>query len=160
MWNNCLTLHVHLSNCLSHTQGEEYHLSHKRSWEEDYVLKQAFSALVPAFDPRPGRTNVPQIQDLEVPPPGRRTRTMRVVCMLLIPVIPIQHVLVPCCHWMVFHLSFSGTEDQPANGPTSIPPPSLQGVKLALTIRVSPFKCSHVRSCNVVRTEVVSCGQP
>lgn len=81
-------LHVHLGNCLSHTQGEEYHLSHKRSWEEDYVLKQAFSALVPAFDPRPGRTNVPQIQDLEVPPPGRRTRTMRVVCMLLIPVIP------------------------------------------------------------------------
>ena len=29
-----------------------------------------FTALVPAFDPRPGRTNVPQIQDFEVPPPG------------------------------------------------------------------------------------------
>ena len=38
--------------------------------EEDYVLKQAFSALVPAFDPRPGRTNVPQIQDFEILPPG------------------------------------------------------------------------------------------
>ena len=42
----------------------------RRSWEEDYVLKQAFSALVPAFDPRPGRSNVSQIQDFEVPPPG------------------------------------------------------------------------------------------
>ena len=41
-----------------------------RSGEEDYVLKQAFLALVPAFDPRPGRTNVPQIQDFHVPAPG------------------------------------------------------------------------------------------
>lgn len=41
-----------------------------RSLEEDYILKQAFSALVPAFDPRPGRTNVPQIQDFHVPTPG------------------------------------------------------------------------------------------
>ena len=38
--------------------------------EDDFVIKQAFTALVPAFDPRPGRTNVPQIQDFEVPPPG------------------------------------------------------------------------------------------
>ena len=38
--------------------------------DEDYILKQAFSALVPAFDPRPGRTNVPQIQDFHVPAPG------------------------------------------------------------------------------------------
>ena len=29
-----------------------------------------FSALVSAFAPRPGRTNVPQIQDFEVTPPG------------------------------------------------------------------------------------------
>ncbi len=43
--------------------------------EEDYVLKQAFNALVPAFDPRPGRTNVPQIQDFEVPPPGTEGHT-------------------------------------------------------------------------------------
>ena len=41
--------------------------------EEDYVLKQAFSSLVPAFDPRPGKTNVPQIQDFDVPAPGTGT---------------------------------------------------------------------------------------
>jgi hypothetical protein len=41
-----------------------------RRWDEDYVLKQTLTALVPAFDPRPGRTNVPQIQDFEIPPPG------------------------------------------------------------------------------------------
>ena len=52
------------------SQEEEYQGA-RRSWEEDHVLKQAFSALVPAFDPRPGRTNVPQIQDFEVPPPGK-----------------------------------------------------------------------------------------
>ena len=43
-----------------------------QGWEEDYILKQAFSALVPAFDPRPGRTNVPQIQDFQVPAPGSK----------------------------------------------------------------------------------------
>ncbi len=56
----CLTL-------LSPTQEEEVV---RHGLEEDYVLKQAFNALVPAFDPRPGRTNVPQIQDFEVPSPG------------------------------------------------------------------------------------------
>ncbi len=43
--------------------------------EDDFVIKQAFTALVPAFDPRPGRTNVPQIQDFEVPPPGTEGST-------------------------------------------------------------------------------------
>lgn len=49
---------------------DEDEVASGRSGEEDYVLKQAFSALVPAFDPRPGRTNVPQIQDFHVPSPG------------------------------------------------------------------------------------------
>jgi E3 ubiquitin-protein ligase HECTD1 len=47
----------------------------RRSWEEDYVLKQAFPALVPAFDPRPGRSNISQIQNFEVPPPGSEQQT-------------------------------------------------------------------------------------
>jgi E3 ubiquitin-protein ligase HECTD1 len=42
----------------------------RRSWDDEYVLKRQFSALIPAFDPRPGRTNVNQTTDLEVPPPG------------------------------------------------------------------------------------------
>ena len=42
----------------------------QRAWDDDYVLKRQFSALIPAFDPRPGRTNVNQTQDFEVPPPG------------------------------------------------------------------------------------------
>ena len=69
----------------------------RRSWEDDYVLKQAFSSLVPAFDPRPGRTNVPQIQDFDVPPPG---------------------------------------SDVVQGGVASLPTPSPQAVKLALTIKV------------------------
>lgn len=32
----------------------------RRSWDDDFVLKRQFSALIPAFDPRPGRTNVNQ----------------------------------------------------------------------------------------------------
>ncbi|CAI4227539.1 unnamed protein product [Auanema sp. JU1783] len=38
-----------------------------RSWDEDIVLKCAFPALIPAFDPRPGRTNVNQTQEVELP---------------------------------------------------------------------------------------------
>ena len=34
------------------------------------MLKRKFSALIPAFDPRPGRTNVNQTSDLEVPAPN------------------------------------------------------------------------------------------
>ncbi|CAH1173687.1 unnamed protein product [Phaedon cochleariae] len=43
----------------------------RRSWDDEFVLKRQFSALIPAFDPRPGRTNVNQTTDLEVPPPGQ-----------------------------------------------------------------------------------------
>ncbi|XP_035233746.1 LOW QUALITY PROTEIN: E3 ubiquitin-protein ligase HECTD1-like, partial [Stegodyphus dumicola] len=41
-----------------------------RSWDDEFVLKRQFSALIPAFDPRPGRTNVNQISDLDIPAPG------------------------------------------------------------------------------------------
>lgn len=43
----------------------------KKTWDDEYVLKRQFSALIPAFDPRPGRTNVNQIEDIEIPPPGK-----------------------------------------------------------------------------------------
>jgi E3 ubiquitin-protein ligase HECTD1 len=39
----------------------------RRSWDDEFVLKRQFSALIPAFDPRPGRTNVNQITELEIP---------------------------------------------------------------------------------------------
>lgn len=42
----------------------------RRSWDDEFVLKRQFSALIPAFDPRPGRTNVNQTTDLEIPAPG------------------------------------------------------------------------------------------
>ncbi|XP_057377283.1 E3 ubiquitin-protein ligase Ufd4-like [Daphnia carinata] len=45
----------------------------RRSWDDEFVLKRQFSALIPAFDPRPGRTNVHQTSDLEIPPPGAAT---------------------------------------------------------------------------------------
>eukprot|EP00041_Stephanoeca_diplocostata_P036623 m.1344514 g.1344514 ORF g.1344514 m.1344514 type:complete len:2563 (-) comp24902_c1_seq2:195-7883(-) len=40
------------------------------SWDDDTVIARQFSALVPAFDPRPGRTNVAATTDLTIPPPG------------------------------------------------------------------------------------------
>lgn len=43
---------------------------HQKTWDDDCILKQSFSALVSAFDPRPGQTNVPQIQDFVIPIPG------------------------------------------------------------------------------------------
>ncbi len=36
------------------------------------MLKRQFSALIPAFDPRPGRTNVNQTTDLEIPTPPEK----------------------------------------------------------------------------------------
>ncbi|XP_014790157.1 E3 ubiquitin-protein ligase HECTD1 [Octopus bimaculoides] len=42
----------------------------RRMWDDEFVLKRQFSALIPAFDPRPGRTNVNQTQDFEIPAPG------------------------------------------------------------------------------------------
>uniref|UniRef100_A0A1Y1M238 E3 ubiquitin-protein ligase n=1 Tax=Photinus pyralis TaxID=7054 RepID=A0A1Y1M238_PHOPY len=52
-------------------EGYECRSGKRRSWDDEYVLKRQFSALIPAFDPRPGRTNVNQTTDLEVPPPGQ-----------------------------------------------------------------------------------------
>ncbi|XP_052000987.1 E3 ubiquitin-protein ligase HECTD1 isoform X9 [Xyrauchen texanus] len=62
-----LGYHVHI-----HREEEEYETKggRRRTWDDDFVLKRQFSALVPAFDPRPGRTNVQQTTDLEIPPPG------------------------------------------------------------------------------------------
>uniref|UniRef100_A0A8C7DTX5 E3 ubiquitin-protein ligase n=1 Tax=Oncorhynchus kisutch TaxID=8019 RepID=A0A8C7DTX5_ONCKI len=56
-------------------EEEEYETKggRRRTWDDDFVLKRQFSALVPAFDPRPGRTNVQQTTDLEIPPPGKHT---------------------------------------------------------------------------------------
>ncbi|KAL8608279.1 hypothetical protein ACOMHN_042146 [Nucella lapillus] len=51
-------------------EDEELDTRDRRSWDDDYVLKRQFSALIPAFDPRPGRTNINQTQDFEIPAPG------------------------------------------------------------------------------------------
>ena len=42
----------------------------RKAWDDEHVLKRKFSALIPAFDPRPGRTNVPQTSDIVVAPPA------------------------------------------------------------------------------------------
>ena len=48
----------------------------RRSWDDEFVLKRQFSALIPAFDPRPGRTNVNQISEVEVPSPAETENTV------------------------------------------------------------------------------------
>lgn len=66
--------HTNILFSLQQEEDEDDHPtssdSRRRSWDDDFVLKRQFSALVPAFDPRPGRTNVNQTQDFEVPSPG------------------------------------------------------------------------------------------
>ncbi|XP_071795349.1 E3 ubiquitin-protein ligase HECTD1-like isoform X3 [Asterias amurensis] len=61
------------------TEEEDYDPrgSRRRTWDDEHVLKRQFSALVPAFDPRPGRTNVQQTTDLEIPPPGSPDTSFR-----------------------------------------------------------------------------------
>ena len=61
-------------------EEEEYDMrggGRRRTWDDEYVLKRQFSALIPAFDPRPGRTNVNQTQDIEIPPPGEYEHLVR-----------------------------------------------------------------------------------
>ena len=50
----------------------------RRTWDDEHVLKRQFSALVPAFDPRPGRTNIAQTQDIVIPSPGKVLKTQYV----------------------------------------------------------------------------------
>lgn len=50
-----------------------HHYDHqRRMWDDDLVLKCQHNALVPAFDPRPGRTNIQQTQDIEIPTSEQR----------------------------------------------------------------------------------------
>ncbi|XP_012942946.1 E3 ubiquitin-protein ligase HECTD1 isoform X2 [Aplysia californica] len=51
-------------------EDEELEPRDRRTWDDEFVLKRQFSALIPAFDPRPGRTNVNQTQDFDIPAPG------------------------------------------------------------------------------------------
>lgn len=44
-----------------------HHTTHNHHHHDEYVLKCQFSALIPAFDPRPGKNNINQIQDISVP---------------------------------------------------------------------------------------------
>ena len=66
-------LHTLVNVCFGSQMEEEPERTgtRRRMWDDEYVLKRQFSALVPAFDPRPGRTNVQQTQDVEVPAPGK-----------------------------------------------------------------------------------------
>ncbi|XP_050321307.1 E3 ubiquitin-protein ligase Ufd4 isoform X1 [Bactrocera neohumeralis] len=52
-------------------------VSKRKSWDDEFVLKRQFSALIPAFDPRPGRTNVNQTSDLDIPAPGTSAESLR-----------------------------------------------------------------------------------
>ncbi|KAJ8045570.1 E3 ubiquitin-protein ligase HECTD1 [Holothuria leucospilota] len=49
----------------------------RKAWDDEHVLRRQFSALVPAFDPRPGRTNVQQTTDLDIPAPGTPETTLQ-----------------------------------------------------------------------------------
>ena len=42
----------------------------RKSWDDEYVLKRNYAELIPAFDPRPGRTNSLQTVDLEIQEPS------------------------------------------------------------------------------------------
>lgn len=52
---------------------ENSHMAHNSYHNDEFVLKCQFSALIPAFDPRPGKNNINQIQDISVPPNVQQT---------------------------------------------------------------------------------------
>eukprot|EP00116_Pleurobrachia_bachei_P006098 sb/3466360/ len=51
----------------------------KRIWDDEVVLKRQFSALIPAFDPRPGRNNVAHTTDIEITAPTANCWEVRYV---------------------------------------------------------------------------------
>lgn len=64
-------LQVMVSRNLLSFMDDETLENRRKSWDDEFVLRRQFSAsLIPAFDPRPGRTNVNQTSDLEISPPG------------------------------------------------------------------------------------------
>ena len=67
-----LVLHFFFFNVLQVDECElqNTNIRSRRTWDDDFCLKRQFTALIPAFDPRPGRSNVQQIQDVEVPSEG------------------------------------------------------------------------------------------
>ena len=58
------------------SQDVRHMFGKRKHWDDDHVIKRKFSALIPAFDPRPGRTNVAQTSDLEVPAPDEDIPTI------------------------------------------------------------------------------------
>lgn len=57
----------------------------RKSWDDEFVLKRQFSALIPAFDPRPGRTNVNQTSDLDIPAPGTSNESSNISLSTAVP---------------------------------------------------------------------------
>ncbi|ESO05310.1 hypothetical protein HELRODRAFT_111260 [Helobdella robusta] len=58
-------------NTTNNKASNNLDISKKKTWDDEFELKRQFSSLIPAFDPRPGRTNVNQTQDFDIPPPGQ-----------------------------------------------------------------------------------------
>ena len=57
-------------------------LSHKRrAWLDNVVLKHQSSALVPIFDPRPGKAIIPTLVDMPIPSPGMCVCVCVCVCV-------------------------------------------------------------------------------
>jgi hypothetical protein len=52
------------------TRNSQQRSQQASQYPEEFVLKCQFSALIPSFDPRPGKSNINQIQDITVPPPS------------------------------------------------------------------------------------------
>ena len=64
--------HMHYPYHHSRNMGSGHGIhgsSRRKTWDDEHVLKRKFSALIPAFDPRPGRTNVNQTSDFDIAPP-------------------------------------------------------------------------------------------
>uniref|UniRef100_A0A915PQB4 E3 ubiquitin-protein ligase n=1 Tax=Setaria digitata TaxID=48799 RepID=A0A915PQB4_9BILA len=56
-----------LRTSTSPSDSKQSRIGLSRNWDDEFVLKHQLPALIPAFDPRPGRTNVNQTQDVELP---------------------------------------------------------------------------------------------
>lgn len=51
----------------------------RRRWDNSHILRKQLAFLVPAFDPRPGKSFIPALQELKVPAPGSEQPVKHVI---------------------------------------------------------------------------------
>ena len=78
-------------------------LAHKRrTWLDNVVLKHQSSALVPIFDPRPGKAIIPTLVDMPIPSPGMSVGVCVCVCVCMCVYVCVYVCVCMCIYIYIY----------------------------------------------------------